>query len=140
MACKNNLHSLHSVVVMLRGGDIDTPVLSQSLERGLIKDGRMVKFRVHLLDRPGFLHDLTKLIKDNDASVKEIVHDRTWLESSSYLTEVCPPPPPPPPFHLYLSLLTLSSCTCVHTHSNCSNYACTFILNTTSSMHIGDKK
>ena len=78
----------HSVVVMLCGGNIDTTVLGRSLERGLAADGRLVRFCVCLKDRPGSLCDLTKLLREHNASVKDIEHERTWLKGSIYDVEV----------------------------------------------------
>ena len=74
---------------MLCGGNIDTTVLGRSLERGLAADGRMVRFCVCLKDRPGSLLDLTKLLVEHKASVKDIEHERTWLKGSIYDVEVC---------------------------------------------------
>ena len=78
------------MVVMLCGGNIDTTVLGHSLERGLAADGRLVRFSVHLMDRPGILSDLTLLLKSDKASIKDIVHERTWLDKdkSIYCVEV----------------------------------------------------
>ncbi len=73
---------------MLCGGNIDTTVLGRSLERGLAADGRLVHFCVCLKDSPGSLCDLTKLLMEHKASVKDIEHERTWLKGSIYDVEV----------------------------------------------------
>ncbi len=78
----------HSVVVMLCGGNIDTTVLGRSLDRGLAADGRLVRFVVRLPDRAGSLCQLTQLLMNIKASVKDIEHERTWLEGSIYDVEV----------------------------------------------------
>ena len=75
---------------MLCGGNIDTTVLGRSLERGLAADGRLVRFSVHLMDWPGTLSELTSILKDHKASIKDIVHERTWLDKdkSVYFVQV----------------------------------------------------
>ena len=57
---KLSLHS--SVVVVLTGANIDTPVLNRCLDRGLVADGRLATFRVIIRDRPGGLSELLQLI------------------------------------------------------------------------------
>src|SRR5208282_5248635 len=41
------------VAVLVCGGNIDVTLLSRIIERGLVKDGRLVRLRVHLPDYPG---------------------------------------------------------------------------------------
>ncbi|XP_065582889.1 L-threonine ammonia-lyase-like isoform X2 [Artemia franciscana] len=76
------------VVVPLCGGNIDTTVLGRCLERGLAVDGRLAKFTVTVSDRPGGIADLTKLLSSHGVSVKDIIHERTWLKSDVYSVEV----------------------------------------------------
>ena len=42
-----------SVVIPLCGGNIDTTALGRCIERGLAIDGRLVRFKVTIDDRPG---------------------------------------------------------------------------------------
>jgi len=44
------------VAVLVCGGNIDVTLLSRIIERGLVKDGRLVRLRVHLPDYPGALN------------------------------------------------------------------------------------
>jgi threonine dehydratase len=44
-----------TVVLVLSGGNIDVNVISRIIERGLVKDGRLVRLSVLLQDRPGAL-------------------------------------------------------------------------------------
>ena len=39
--------------VLVCGGNIDVSLLARIIERGLVKDSRRVRIRVHLADRPG---------------------------------------------------------------------------------------
>jgi threonine dehydratase len=52
--------------------------LSRIIERGLVKDGRLVRLRVHLPDYPGALHRLTGILADHRANIVETSYDRTY--------------------------------------------------------------
>ena len=41
--------------VLVSAGNIDVSLLSRIIERGLVKDGRLVRLRIHLPDHPGAL-------------------------------------------------------------------------------------
>jgi len=60
------------------GGNIDVSLLAKIIERGLAKDGRRLRLRIHLTDRPGALHQLTKIIADLRANIVETQYDRTY--------------------------------------------------------------
>jgi len=64
--------------VLVCGGNIDVTLLARIIERGLVKDGRMVRLRIHLLDRPGSLHDLTRIIAEHHANIVELLFDRAY--------------------------------------------------------------
>lgn len=64
--------------LILSGGNIDVTMLSRIIERGLVKDGRLVRLGVLLRDRPGELARLTALIAGARANVVHIEHDRTF--------------------------------------------------------------
>ena len=63
--------------VMVCGGNIDVSLLARIIERGLVKDGRRVRIRVHLTDRPGALHQLTKILAEQQANIVETLHNRS---------------------------------------------------------------
>jgi threonine dehydratase len=65
--------------VIIGGGNIDVNFLSRIIERGLVKDGRLVRIRMHLPDHPGALHRLTALIAVRRANIIEISHDRAYF-------------------------------------------------------------
>eukprot|EP00428_Durinskia_dybowskii_P045434 CAMPEP_0170354244 /NCGR_PEP_ID=MMETSP0116_2-20130129/78441_1 /TAXON_ID=400756 /ORGANISM="Durinskia baltica, Strain CSIRO CS-38" /LENGTH=503 /DNA_ID=CAMNT_0010608185 /DNA_START=52 /DNA_END=1563 /DNA_ORIENTATION=+ len=71
-----------NVVVPLCGGNIDTTVLGRVLERGLAADCRLSSFYVTVSDRPGGIANLTSLLGEHGASIKDIYHERAWLYSS----------------------------------------------------------
>jgi threonine dehydratase len=64
--------------VLVCGGNIDVSLLARIIERGLAKDGRRVRIRVHLADRPGALHHLTKILSDQRANIVETLHSRAY--------------------------------------------------------------
>jgi threonine dehydratase len=64
--------------VLVCGGNIDVTLLSKIIERGLVKDGRWIRIRIHLTDRPGSLHHLTKIIADLRANIVQTAYDRAY--------------------------------------------------------------
>jgi len=74
-------------VALVCGGNIDVTLLAKIIERGLAKDGRMVRIRVYLQDRPGALLQLTQILAAERANIVETVHNRTYYGVS--LGETC---------------------------------------------------
>ena len=66
------------VGVFLTGGNIDVSLLSRIIERGLVKDGRLVRLRIHLPDHPGALERLAGVIAREKANIVETNYDRTY--------------------------------------------------------------
>lgn len=66
------------VAVLVCGGNIDVTLLSRIIERGLVKDGRLVRLRVHLPDYPGALHRLTGILAGLRANIVETAYDRAY--------------------------------------------------------------
>ncbi len=64
--------------VMVGGGNIDVTLLSRIIERGLVQDGRMIRLRIHLLDKPGALAELTRLIANHRANIVDTLHNRAY--------------------------------------------------------------
>ena len=67
-----------AVVLTLCGGNIDTNMLGRVLDIGLVADGRLSRFTVSVLDRPGGLARLTSVIAATGASIHELAHDRAF--------------------------------------------------------------
>src|SRR5437667_6491338 len=67
-----------NVVLVLSGGNIDVTMIARIIERGLVKDGRLVRLVVLLRDRPGALARLTALVAEERANVVHIEHDRAF--------------------------------------------------------------
>ena len=64
--------------VVIGGGNIDVTLLSRIIERGLVQDGRMIRLRIHLLDKPGALAELTKLIAQHRANIVDTLYNRAY--------------------------------------------------------------
>jgi threonine dehydratase len=71
-------HSAKKIVVVVSGGNIDVTLLARIIERGLVKDGRLVRLRVHLPDYPGALHRLTGILAQHRANIVETSYDRAY--------------------------------------------------------------
>jgi len=66
------------VAAIVSGGNIDVTLLARIIERGLVKDGRLVRLRVHLPDYPGALHRLTGILAEHRANLVETSYDRAY--------------------------------------------------------------
>jgi len=64
--------------VLISGGNIDVTLLSRIIERGLVKDGRLLRIRIHLPDHAGALQRLTTVIAEHKANIIETRHDRAY--------------------------------------------------------------
>ena len=64
--------------VLVGGGNIDVTLLSRIIERGLVQDGRMILLRIHLLDKPGALADLTQLIAKHRVNIVNTLYNRAY--------------------------------------------------------------
>ena len=66
------------VVSVVSGGNIDVNVVARVIERGLVRDGRLVRIFVHLPDRPGQLAKVSSVIATHRANVIEVHHTRAF--------------------------------------------------------------
>jgi threonine dehydratase len=74
---KTSLNGAKTAVVV-GGGNIDVTLLSRIIERGLVQDGRMIRLRIHLLDKPGALAELTKLIAHHRVNIVDTLYNRAY--------------------------------------------------------------
>jgi len=77
-----------TVVPALCGGNIDLNLLTTVVVRGLVDQGRYVKVRTVLKDRPGSLNTLLDVVADERANIYAIQHDRTNRQIAMNATEV----------------------------------------------------
>ena len=64
--------------VLVCGGNIDVMLLSRMIERGLVQDGRLIRLRIHLLDRPGALADISLLIAAHRINIVDTLYNRSY--------------------------------------------------------------
>ncbi|MGH9834953.1 MAG: threonine ammonia-lyase, partial [Blastocatellia bacterium] len=64
-----------NVAMIISGGNIDPNLLSKIIERGLAKDGRLVRIRVLGRDRPGELARICQHAADVGANILEVTHN-----------------------------------------------------------------
>ncbi len=68
------------VCAIISGGNIDVNVVARVIERGLVKDGRLVRVSVALLDKPGQLAKVSAVIANHKANVIEVHHSRAFSD------------------------------------------------------------
>ena len=76
------------VGVVLSGGNIDPLVLSDIIERGLVRSGRLVRLRVEMRDLPGALAKVTACLADANANIEEVHHQRAFTNLPVLSAEV----------------------------------------------------
>ncbi|MBI3458309.1 MAG: threonine ammonia-lyase [Candidatus Rokubacteria bacterium] len=76
------------VVLVLSDGNIDVNIVSRVIEKGLVKDGRLVRLAVLLTDRPGALAHLCAVVAAQRANVLDIGHNRAFTAAAIGETEV----------------------------------------------------
>jgi threonine dehydratase len=64
--------------VLVCGGNIDVTLLSRIIERGLVQDGRLIRLRIHLLDKPGALTELTTIIAGHRVNIVDTLYNRAY--------------------------------------------------------------
>ncbi|MBP5308588.1 MAG: threonine ammonia-lyase [Clostridia bacterium] len=64
------------VVSVVSGGNIDVTILSRVIQRGLIKTGRLGSLLIELIDKPGQLKDVSRIIADRGGNVISVHHER----------------------------------------------------------------
>ena len=70
------------VVCLISGGNIDVTSLSRVIERGLMKSGRHSDLLIELVDKPGQLKDVSRIIADCGGNVIGVHHERNSSTAS----------------------------------------------------------
>ena len=63
-------------VCLLSGGNIDVTILSRVIKRGLIMSGRNCQLMIELMDKPGQLKNVSRIIADLGGNVTSVHHER----------------------------------------------------------------
>lgn len=77
-----------TIVVIISGGNLTPNLLSRIIVKGLIKEGRLLKFKTKIPDYPGSLLKVLNIIAEQKGNIVSIIHDRERLELSYMKTEV----------------------------------------------------
>lgn len=64
------------VVCLLSGGNIDVTILSRVIKRGLLMSGRTCQLMIELVDKPGQLKNVSRIIADLGGNVISVHHER----------------------------------------------------------------
>ena len=62
-------------VCLLSGGNIDVTILSRVIQRGLLMSGRTCQMTIELLDKPGQLMAVARIIAEHGGNVIEVHHE-----------------------------------------------------------------
>lgn len=65
-----------NVICLVSGGNIDVTILSRVIERGLINSGRNCLLKIQLIDKPGQLEGVAKIIANLGGNVISVHHER----------------------------------------------------------------
>lgn len=69
------------VVCVVSGGNIDVTSLSRVINRGLLTSGRSSSLMIELIDKPGQLMDVSRIIAECGGNVTSVHHERGNTES-----------------------------------------------------------
>ncbi len=64
-------------VCLLSGGNIDVTILSRVITRGLLMSGRSCNLIIELLDKPGQLMNVSRIIAEHGGNVISVHHERS---------------------------------------------------------------
>lgn len=76
------------VALVICGGNINVNLIARIIDRGLVQDGRRVRLRIVLPDRPGMLAKLLLHVGQCEANVLEVSHQRALSSLSLSDTEI----------------------------------------------------
>lgn len=65
------------VVCIVSGGNIDVTILSKVINRGLLMTGRSCTLKVEIVDKPGQLGDVSRIIANCGGNLTSCIHERT---------------------------------------------------------------
>ena len=77
-----------NVGLVVCGGNIDTGLLANVIARVRLREGRVVRMRVGIDDRPGVLAEVARLIGECGANILDVTHQRHFHDVPSKLAEL----------------------------------------------------
>jgi threonine dehydratase len=72
-----------NVGLVVGGGNIDTGLLANVIARVRLREGRVVKMRVEINDKPGVLAEVARLIGECGANILDVTHQRLFHDVPS---------------------------------------------------------
>ena len=66
------------VCLVLGGGNIDPLMLSEIIERGMVRGGRLARITVEIRDVPGVLAKVSSIVAEQGANIAEVYHQRAF--------------------------------------------------------------
>ncbi len=87
LACPERFRG-RRVATVVCGGNIDARILANVLLRGLLRDGRLLRLRLEIPDRPGVLADIAGRIAAQGGNVIEVTHQRLFAAPSVQTAEL----------------------------------------------------
>ncbi len=69
-------------VCLVSGGNIDVTILSRVISRGLLKSGRSADITLQLIDKPGQLSDVSRIISEIGGNVVAVHYDQSGENTS----------------------------------------------------------
>jgi threonine dehydratase len=76
------------VATAVCGGNIDARILANVLLRNLLRDGRLLRLKLEIPDRPGVLADIAGRIGNSGGNIIEVVHQRLFAAPSVQAAEL----------------------------------------------------
>lgn len=83
-----NLFKGRKTMLVLSGGNIDERLLASVLMRDLVRQGRIVRIRLDLVDKPGVMVDFSTIIANVGCNVIEVLHQRLFPTGSAKDTNI----------------------------------------------------
>ncbi len=77
-----------NVAVIISGGNLTPNLLNRIIKKGLIKAGRLLKFKTKVSDVPGALLNVLRVIAEEKGNIISIIHEREKLELEYKQAEV----------------------------------------------------
>ena len=79
-----------TIVLIISGGNIDLGLLNRLSNQELIKTSRLHKFKILILDTPGSLSNLLRIVSESRANIVDVCHERFFanLNWNEVLVEI----------------------------------------------------
>jgi threonine dehydratase len=76
------------VGLIVSGGNVDTGLLANVIMRVRLREGRVVRLRIEINDKPGVLAEIARVIGDTGANIIDVVHHRFFSDVPSKQAEL----------------------------------------------------